>query len=108
MRGRPGRVLGDAGKVGVVPRPQVVDPEDGLVAADLADVDVAGGRGGGDHLGLVAEPGEGDGEVAVRHRAQHGHALAQPQVLAHAERVDGRGDCGARARLDGWKRISLA
>ena len=73
-------------------------PEDGLVAADLADVDPVGAGGGREHLCLVAEPGEGDGEVAVRHRAQHGDALAQPQVLAHAELVDGRGDCGVRTR----------
>ena len=97
MRGRAGGVLGDAGEVGVVPRPQVVDPQDGLVAADLADDDavvaVAAARCRcRQHLGLVAEPGEGDGEVAVGDGAEHGDALAQPQVLPHAELVDGRRD----------------
>ena len=99
MRGRAGGVLGDAGEVGVVPRPQVVDPQDGLVAADLADDDAVAARCRcRQHLGVVAEPGEGDGEVAVGDGAEHGDALAQPQVLAHAELVDGRGDCGVRTR----------
>ena len=96
MRGRAGGVLCDAGEVGVVPRPQVVDPQDGLVAADLADDDAVVAAAARcrcrQHLGLVAEPGEGDGEVAVGDGAEHGDALAQPQVLPHAELVDGRRD----------------
>ena len=112
VRGRADRVLGDAGEVGVVPRPQVVDPQDGLVAADLADDDavVAARCRCRQHLGVVAEPGEGDGEVAVGDGAEHGDALAQPQVLPHAELVDGRRDwwtAEGAGKGVGGNRISL-
>ena len=112
VRGRAGGVLCDAGEVGVVARPQVVDPQDGLVAADLADDDAVAARCRcRQHLGVVAEPGEGDGEVAVGDGAEHGDTLPQPQVLPHAELVDGRWDWwmaeGARKGVGG-NRISLA
>ena len=102
VHGPAGRVLRDAAEVGVVLRTQVVDAQDGLIAADLADVDAGSGRGGGAPAAaaaarrqedlVVAVPGQSHWEVSVSHRAEHRHALAEFQVLAHAELVQRRGD----------------
>ena len=88
-----GKVFGHARVVGVVLRPQVVDPQHGLVVADLRDGDVtvccrpAAAR---DEKPVIPEPVEVDREVPVGDRAQHRHPLTEPQVLADAELVDGR------------------
>ena len=88
-----GKIFRHARVVGVVFRPQVVDPQDGLVVADLRDRDVAvGGRSTGarNEQPVVPEPVEVDREVSVGDRAQHRDPLPEPQVLADAELVDGR------------------
>jgi hypothetical protein len=73
-------------------RPQVVNPQDRLIVADLGDGDVAVGGGPArsrNEQPVIAKPLEVDRQVPVGDRAQHGHPLAKPQVLANAELVDG-------------------
>lgn len=89
-------VLGHAGVVCVVLGAKVVNPEDRLVISDLGDGDVAvGGEAvaARNEQPVVAVPLQVDGQVAVRHRAQHRHALSKTQVFPDAELVDCRRNC---------------
>lgn len=86
------KVLGHAREIGVVLRPEVVDAQDRLVVPDLRDAD-PGGDGLRQEQLVVSVPLQGQREVAVRHGAQHGHSLAEPQMLTHCELIDGGRDC---------------
>ena len=88
MRRNAREVLGDTSEVGVVLRPQVVNSQDRLIAADLGDAD-AGRTGLGHQQLIMTVPSECQREVAVRHRAQHGDSLPKTQMLAHCELIDG-------------------
>ena len=93
----PGLVSGHAGEVGVVLGTEVVDPQHALELADDADfdggvVEAAGAAAEAANGHVVAVPGQGQGQVALRHRAQDGDPLAQAQVLVHRELVETRGN----------------
>ncbi len=96
VRGDAGQVLRAAGEVGVVLRPEVVDPQDGLEVADLGDGDAARPRRrprppGSLPQGLpLSKPGERQREVPVRDGAQHGHPLAQAERVPHRKLVQRR------------------
>ena len=85
------KIAGHAGEVGVVLRPEVIDPQNGLVVANVRDADPAG-QARLEH-DVIPEPGEHHGEIAVRNRAEHGDPLAKTKVLAHAELVYCGRDC---------------
>ena len=92
MGGPAGHVLGNAGEVCVVLRPELVNPQHGLIATNLGDGDTIEALSAVENPGLVPVPGEAHGEVPIGDGTKHGHALAQAEFRTNTELVQGGRD----------------